>query len=316
MVLLKNKNYDYSSEIKRTILNNILAATTDILLDTVENIEINSYLLINPGFNTSEIVKVSAKVDNSKLTIEATKYQHSMNENVFLVPYNQIKIYTSSESTGTYLLVDTVDMVFNSLHTNHYYDVDNDYYYKSTFYNSTTSEESNIDDANAWQITDDELYCSEQDLRMFLQFEIDDYPTQEGARFFIKTAMVKIDLDISTSNKNILWLSTLLLSKFYVLRGLATRALSKGYIQIVVEGRTITKAYQEMVLEAENILQEYKEFINAQDRTEAISTNPLFSSGAVDSLTIQDLVDLMNGISNAETLERGRWFRRYWRSGR
>ena len=104
----------------------------------------------------------------------------------------------------------------------------------------------------------------------------------------------------------------LLLGRSYIMRALATKSVSKGYIQVNAEGRTITKAYQELVLEAENTLQEYKEFIMNTTRREATSTQFLDDTSVIDSWTRQDIINIMNGVSDGEDFQRTYDLSFYW----
>ncbi len=146
-------------------------------------------------------------------------------------------------------------------------------------------------------------YITENELRQFLQFDTNDYPTQKDLKFFISLTTKFISLDLETTSENVVFIASLLRAKALVMRGLASRSVRKGYIQVNAEGRTITKSYQEMVLEAENVLQEYKEFILAVDRQEATSTNFFTNTEEIDSLTRQDILDIMNGVNDIEDLQ-------------
>ena len=162
----------------------------------------------------------------------------------------------------------------------------------------------------------EELYATEEELRTYLQFDNNDYPTNTDLRFFIKFAMKNITLDLDSSNENVLFIATLLFSKAHVLRGLATRSVRTGYVQVNAEGRTITKAYQELVLEAENTIQEYKEFILKVGRREATSTNYMNDTTVIDSWTRQEIIDLMNGTNDALDHQSGYRYSYFWRGHR
>lgn len=170
-----------------------------------------------------------------------------------------------------------------------------------------------LDDTRALELEDQSLYVTPEELRKFLQYDINDYPSPDDMRFFIKLAMKKIALDIDSSDENILFIATLLLSKTYVLRSLASRSIKTGYVQVNAEGRTITKAYQEYVLDAENSLQEYKEFMLSVDRRETTSTNFLTDTTLVDSWTRTYITQVLNGTSNAIDAQSGYKGSYFWR---
>ena len=142
-------------------------------------------------------------------------------------------------------------------------------------------------------------YITPEELRVFLQFDKNDYPTPSDMEFFIKISEAKITLELDSSDTNILMLSSLMLSKAFVLRGLATRSVGKGYITINAEGRNITKAYQELVLEAENVESEYKEFIRNIGRRETTKTNFMTDTTAISNETRQRFIDVLSGTQNA-----------------
>jgi hypothetical protein len=169
-----------------------------------------------------------------------------------------------------------------------------------------------LDTTRTEELEDEELYLTPVELRTFLQYDENDYPNKEDMRFMIKLSMKKIALDLDSSDENILFIATLLLAKTNILRSLATRSIRTGYIQVNAEGRTITKAYQEFVLDAENSLQEYKEFILSVGRVESISTN-FMTKNEISSYTREQIIDMMNGTTNAEQAQYGRKYDYFWR---
>jgi len=160
---------------------------------------------------------------------------------------------------------------------------------------------------------DEELYVTPLELRTYLQYDTNDYPTEEDMRFYIKFSMKRLALDIDSSDENILFIATLLFAKYQVLRGLAARSIKTGYVQVNAEGRTITKAYQEFVLDAENSYQEYKEFLLSVGRQEAMSTNFMDDTSIVSSWTRNDIIAVMNGTSNALDDQYGYRYNYFWR---
>lgn len=317
MVLLKGTNYDYSGQNSSKILEGSETGKTSLFIANTEGFANGDYVLINPGNEQSEIVKITADVANdTKLTITALKFNHLKNENVYRLPYNQMRFYESSSLTGTYSLIDnsTVELSYATNTTNFDHTLANaNYYYKRTFYNESSLTESDISLSVAWVIDDEDLYITPEELRMYLQFDANDYPKPSDYRFFIKLAMTEVDLDLDSTNDGILMISTLLYGRYLVMKALASRAISKGYVQVNAEGRTITKAYQEFVLDSENSLQEYKEFLLRNGRREATSTNFMTDTALIDSLTRTDIINIMNGTSNAVDMQ-GTTLRSYFDS--
>ena len=176
---------------------------------------------------------------------------------------------------------------------------DSDYYFKRTFYNETTAAESDVDLSDYWQASEEYFYITPDEVRVLLQFSENDYPTRNDLRTFLKLVQKQITLDVNSSNQDILFIASFLLSKFYVLRGLATRSISKGYITVNAEGRQVTKAFQELVLEAENTKNEYNEFITNNGRVEVGKTNFMDDTTVIDSWSRKGLLDIWTGTQNA-----------------
>ena len=311
MVLLKGINFDISGQTHTVLDNNVAAGNTYLLLVNAIGFAVDDYIILDPYEENAEIVQITSVTDNSRIEITPTKFFHKRNINIYRTPYNQMKFYQCATSTGTFTWIETVNMSYKTNFTNynHALAVSN-YYYKRTFYNSTTDRESDIDFSSSWQTSDNELWVSEQEMRAFLQFEFNDYPTSEDMRSMIKIAMRRVSLDLDSSNEDILFIATLLLGKSYIMRSLASKSISKGYVQANVEGRTITKAYQELILEAENVEQEYKEFIANTARQEATMTNPM----QIDDSTRSDIVANMMGTTNGEYYQREYRFNYFWRT--
>ncbi len=311
MALLKGINFDISGQTNTKILNYIAASNTTLLVENTTDLEEDDYILLEPYTEYAEIIQITSVEDVNKLEITPVVFNHNKKSNIYKIPYNQMKFYQCDSATGDFTWIETVNMLYKTNFTNYNYSAAvSNYYYKRTFYNSTTDRESDIDFASAWQTNDEELWISEQEIRAFLQFEFNDYPTSEDMRSMIKLAMRRISLDINSTNENILFIATLLLAKSYIMRGLASKSLAKGYIQANVEGRTVTKAYQELILEAENVEQEYKEFIANTARQEAVSTAPM----KVDADTKADLIANMMGTTNGEYYQREYRFNYFWRT--
>lgn len=315
MALLSGLNYDYSTQSMSILVERVEAIKTELTLDNTEGFAQNDFLIIAPNTERAEIVSITAAVSkNEKITISATKFPHDVNTKVFRTNFNQMKFYECATSGGTYTLCagGTINMQFSTNYTNFdFTGATANYYYKRTFYNSATTAESDIDSADYWQVTDESLYVTPVELRTYLQFDDNDFPTLNDFSFFIKIAQVNVDLDMDSGNSNILFIATLLQSRVEVMKALASRALSKGYIQVNAEGRIITKAYQELRLEAENAVQEYKEFVLRNNRREVTSTNFMDDTTIIDSWTRTDIIQMMNGTSNAENFGTYFGYKRY-----
>ena len=89
MTLLEGLNYDFSGQERTFILEPVGKGNTTLKVDNTAGLANNDYLVINPGSEISEIVKIGATVAaNTVLTISATKFNHSTKEKVYRLPYN------------------------------------------------------------------------------------------------------------------------------------------------------------------------------------------------------------------------------------
>jgi len=302
MVLLKGLNYDHTGQQSTKLITKVgIGSTTYKILNT-EGFADSDYFVIDPGTEKSEIIKISTIDDNRTFTAAAAKFEHGVNAELFRLPYNQMKFYYSTDATGTYTYItDSItEMSYVGIFTNYSYaDGTTSLYYKRTFYNSTTDVESDIAEADYWQTGDETLYITPEELRKILQLGEDDPPSPEDMYTLIKVAQKQIALEVNSSSQDILFLSTMLLAKHYVMRALATKALSKGYITINVEGRNVTKAYQELVLEAENTFKEYQLFVRNLTRSEVGKTNFMDDTTLVDPEIRAAYIDNWTGTTNA-----------------
>lgn len=301
MVLLCGSNYDYANQ--QSSIVSVSSSSTTLTVQNTEGFTNGDYILINPGSETSEITKVNATISsNTAMTVTTLKFTHAIGEMIYRLPYNQMKFYECSTATGTYAYVTSsaIEMTYSMPYTNYNYTTGNkDYYWKRTFYNSTTTTESDIALADYWQTNDEYQTITPTVLRVFLQFDTEDFPNDKDMEILIDIARRQVTLDVSTSNVDILYIANLLMSKVLILRALATKSVAKGYVTVNVQGRAITKAYQEFVLEAENTYEEYQTFIRRNLTSEVSKTDFMTDSDYVAPEVRQEMLDTMQGTSNA-----------------
>lgn len=292
MVLLKGLNYDFSGQQNTILSSDVNKNSTIIIVDSPDGFVANDYLILDPQKENAEVIKITS-ITSNQIIVSSLVFFHSKGCKVYKTPYNQMNFYKNgvAVSGGTGL-----SMTYDSIYTN-YQTTDLTGSFQRTFYNSTTTSESDITLSEAWTVTDENYDITSDELRAFLQFDTSDM-TYNDLLMFIGLADSRMSLDIVTNNKKIRKIAMLMLSKYYVLRGLATKSVSKGYITINAEGRSITKAYQELVLEAKDILDEYQLFIRENLTQEVTSTN-FMTSVEIDSDTRQTYIDYMNGTQNA-----------------
>ena len=306
MVLLRALNYDFAGQTNSYFIAEAKAGTTTISVINNNNFAVDDYVLIDPSTDIAEIVKISSLTLNTGIIFTtALKFDHKISAKFYKIPFNQLKIYSSTSTTDPFIVLagTPINMDYRDIFTP-FNITTNNTYFKRTFFNSTTLVESDIGLSDYWQTNDEFLMITPQELRTLLQFGENDYPNEADMRTFIKTAQLQFILDCSSSNSAINFLGIFMLSKYHVLRALATKAVSKGYVTINAEGRQITKAYQELVLEAENTFEEYKMFLKSNLQKEATSTAPMAHSGTIDAELILTYKDMMTGVENATIMQR------------
>jgi hypothetical protein len=302
MVLLEGLNYDYSGQVETTLSTANAAAAVTLAVTNTEGFATADYMVIDPMTEIAEVVKITTVTPDTAFAVPAMKFAHAVDAKIYRLPFNQMKFYTAASTTATFVVIaaSTMDMDYATNYTNYTYAAaSSGLYYKRTFYNETTLVESDIALANYWTTSEESLYITPEELRVLLQFDNNDFPNPQDMRAFILFSQIKVDLDVSSTDANFLKFATFLLSKYYVMRGLATRSVSKGYITVNAEGRQVTKAFQELVLEGENTFQEYKEFIRANNMSEVTSTNFMADSTIINASTRQQFIDMWDSTQNA-----------------
>ena len=130
---------------------------------TVENgneFDVNDYAILGvAGSEKSEIAKITV-VSGNTITFETLALAHKDNDPITKVLFNQRKLYGCATETGTFVIIETKDIeVDNPQGT--YFEYTGDYlYFKCTYYNEHTTEESSIDDAVAVLGGESDRYCS------------------------------------------------------------------------------------------------------------------------------------------------------------
>ena len=308
MTLLKGLNYDIAIQQKTQLTRPVEADQTEMRVLNTEGLVTDDYMIVEPFTENSEIVKISTINTNNKITLSAvTKFTHPANSKLVRTQYNQIKFYSATESAGTYTVIAgmPIEMTYVETHTNFDYTAGTSaLFYKRTFVNESSSDESEIALADEFQISDEDTYITTEQMRVFMQFDKNDFPNPNDMLELIKITEIKVNLDVSTSNPNILKYSTLLLGRWHILKALANKAVSKGYIQIEAEGRTITKAHQELLKDAKEAKADYMDFINENTRTEVKKTNFLKDTTLIDSETRSQIIDIFTGTQDGIDFER------------
>lgn len=152
-----------------------ISAGSDVSLNIYGNggFEENDYVCIGiPGTPTAEIQKINAAVtDGNAIQVSTVLYPHTADEPVQVYRYNQRKFYGSLTLTGAYSEL-TSSGSPKSITVNdpqgtyfEYTGLDGYIYFKSTYFNATTNEESDIADAIAVASDQSTRYCSLYEIR-------------------------------------------------------------------------------------------------------------------------------------------------------
>lgn len=157
----------------RTALGAAATAGSSVVLNVTskEGIAVNDYIEVGvEGTATAEICQVSA-VTETTLTVTTLLNAHLQDEPVIKYRYNKRKFYGSLTSTGSFSELTgsgspIAIVVTNPQGTILEYSGGEGYtYFKSTYFNSTTTDESNIADADVVLADESVRYCSLYDIR-------------------------------------------------------------------------------------------------------------------------------------------------------
>lgn len=155
--------------------DDIAASSTSLSVENTQGFVINDYLVIERIRNeTAEVRKIAATpVSDTDITIEALKFAHKNGTRVQKILFNQRKFYRATSKTGTYAVLGTKDIEVDRPDGTFYEDTLglSSYWYKATYYNSTTGVETSLDDAVACQAAESEHYTSLSDIRNQAGFE-------------------------------------------------------------------------------------------------------------------------------------------------
>jgi hypothetical protein len=207
--------------------------------------------------------------------------------------WNQTRIYRSATETGTYSLIATV-----AVSVTKYFDetgASSDWY-KVAFYDSLTLVQGPLS-AAFYASSTPTMYTNPTELRKFMQFNTTDFPVDEDVTLLLEQVHVQLTSDVGNiTNSGKLKLLALFLGASFVCRSLATRALSKGYVSVSLEGGSIMKAHDALMRLADYYFEKYQEQL-AKDTVDYSSTSFL-GSGGLDATSIQDIKDIMNGVTD------------------
>lgn len=127
------------------------AGATSLVLTNNNGFSNTDKILIGRmGQERSEIGTISGAISgNTNITVSATDFPHNVDDPVYKLEWDQIKFYRATSISGTYSSIATVDIdVDNEEGVTTYDDSgwDSSYYYKIAYYNSVTTNESELSD--------------------------------------------------------------------------------------------------------------------------------------------------------------------------
>lgn len=145
------KIYDISREERTSFSADEAAAQTVLSAVNAQGFVKDDYIILGePGEEKTELRKISSVSGNDITISAATSFIHKERDPITKVPYNQVKIYSSSTEDGTYTQISgsPFNMEVDQIYT---YAVDASgtasTYYKFSWYNETTTGESSLSTA-------------------------------------------------------------------------------------------------------------------------------------------------------------------------
>jgi hypothetical protein len=212
--------------------------------------------------------------------------------------YDSTIVYSSTSETGTYTALTTVTPITTTL----YWDTTgtSSNWYKIAFYKTSGAITGSLS-AAFYAGGAAVLYTNPTELRKFMQYDVADFPNDEDVTLLLQQGQVQLHDDAGniTDVKKFKLLS-LFLGACFVSRAMASRALSKGYVSVSLEGGSIMKAFDALMRQAEYWFDLYQAQLAKDTVDYAITT---FTNGVVNINTTQDILDIMNGISDALDIE-------------
>lgn len=158
------------------VTGGIAAGATSVPVQNSANFAIADHTLIGPlgTAQCEEAVLAVAPPDSGHLTVPALQFAHGEFEEVVAIKYNEIKIYTAAAiSTGeippstSFTLLTTLPITVNQQYTDYVDPAGSSaIWYAWTYFNSTTSAETNFNENERVVLgADADQYCTIDDIR-------------------------------------------------------------------------------------------------------------------------------------------------------
>lgn len=157
---------------KGVISSDVSAGSSVVIgLQNADGFAIDDYVVIGiEGSETAELCQVTA-VTSTSITIGTLKLGHKQDDPVVKYRFNKIKFYGSTTRSGSYSHLASYGSPANIKPDNpqgallEYTGVEGYEWFKATYYNSTTSAETDVADAEPYFAVESERYCSIQSIR-------------------------------------------------------------------------------------------------------------------------------------------------------
>lgn len=152
---------EFIKTIKTEVTTDVVAGSDKVIaVKNGNDFAVNDYIIVGVlGKEISEIAKITV-VSGNDITVGTLNLAHSDGDPITKVLFNQRKLYGCATETGTFVEIETKDIEVDSPQGTHFEYTGDYIYFKCTYYNEHTTEESSIDDAVAVLGGESDRYCS------------------------------------------------------------------------------------------------------------------------------------------------------------
>jgi len=159
------------------------AGSTYLTVKNIQGFKVDDYIVLGRlGYEKAELLQVSSLTSPQTITlVSASKFAHLRDEPVQVILYNKRKFYRASSKDGVYSHLSSagspVEVDVDNGEGNVFEDPDgtSTSYYKATYYNTTTSKETDISDSYSSLAGDSEHYTSVYKIKVEAGFKDNSY---------------------------------------------------------------------------------------------------------------------------------------------
>lgn len=178
-------------------------STVQITVENNQGFSANDYVVLKtPGNDQAHIAKISSVSANNKITVDTLKHNLYVGDEVIKILFNKMKFYGRT-ATGTYTEM-TLDGSPKDIEVDNpngtlfeYTGTEGYIYFKVTYYNSTTAEETSITESNEVSADQSLRYCSIYSIRKIAGLVDNEFVTDERVESKRKIAESEINSVIS-----------------------------------------------------------------------------------------------------------------------